>query len=290
MDNLDGKQARRTSSSSALGELFDHGCDSLFISCMAICLDSALQISPLEHYICLSAGITVFYASHWEEYHTNKLVLGRYANPTEAQVSMMVLLVIAGIFGPKFFSTPFSTVVGGLPSVMQHISLTQCIVMGATIGFFYCVYDNSIKVIKWAKENNKSIVEGFTPIIPVFIQIFLLSLWIYFSKNVITTSAIYFDLLNGILSSYMCDELVICRITKMKFTPLRPILVLPLLAVLNVAFTSSPIIPEAYTIPTLLFILVSIYVYFLFSVTQQLTHRLGIYIFWIPLVKPNASQ
>ena len=29
MDNIDGKQARRTGTSSPLGELFDHGCDAL---------------------------------------------------------------------------------------------------------------------------------------------------------------------------------------------------------------------------------------------------------------------
>ena len=29
MDGMDGKQARRTKSSSALGQLFDHGCDAI---------------------------------------------------------------------------------------------------------------------------------------------------------------------------------------------------------------------------------------------------------------------
>ena len=29
LDAIDGKQARRTGSSNALGELFDHGCDSI---------------------------------------------------------------------------------------------------------------------------------------------------------------------------------------------------------------------------------------------------------------------
>jgi phosphatidylglycerophosphate synthase len=29
LDAIDGKQARRTNSSSPLGELFDHGCDAL---------------------------------------------------------------------------------------------------------------------------------------------------------------------------------------------------------------------------------------------------------------------
>lgn len=29
MDSIDGKQARRTGTSSPLGELFDHGCDAI---------------------------------------------------------------------------------------------------------------------------------------------------------------------------------------------------------------------------------------------------------------------
>lgn len=37
-DNVDGKQARRTNSSSALGELFDHGCDALCVNVMAVFL------------------------------------------------------------------------------------------------------------------------------------------------------------------------------------------------------------------------------------------------------------
>lgn len=36
LDCIDGKQARKTGSSGPLGELFDHGCDSLVISLMAI--------------------------------------------------------------------------------------------------------------------------------------------------------------------------------------------------------------------------------------------------------------
>ena len=32
LDNLDGRQARRTNNSSPLGELFDHGCDSLAVA------------------------------------------------------------------------------------------------------------------------------------------------------------------------------------------------------------------------------------------------------------------
>lgn len=38
LDAIDGKQARRTNSSSPLGELFDHGCDSLSTGQLVFCL------------------------------------------------------------------------------------------------------------------------------------------------------------------------------------------------------------------------------------------------------------
>ena len=36
LDAVDGKQARRTNSSSALGQLFDHGCDAFSVSFVVI--------------------------------------------------------------------------------------------------------------------------------------------------------------------------------------------------------------------------------------------------------------
>ncbi len=44
LDAIDGKQARRTKSSSPLGQLFDHGCDSFSITffILAICQSAKL--------------------------------------------------------------------------------------------------------------------------------------------------------------------------------------------------------------------------------------------------------
>jgi phosphatidylglycerophosphate synthase len=44
MDNIDGKQARRTGTSSGLGELFDHGIDSL--NCTLASLLEASAMAP----------------------------------------------------------------------------------------------------------------------------------------------------------------------------------------------------------------------------------------------------
>jgi ethanolaminephosphotransferase len=44
LDAIDGKQARRTGSSSPLGELFDHGCDAVSTSMLVIIINSFLLI------------------------------------------------------------------------------------------------------------------------------------------------------------------------------------------------------------------------------------------------------
>lgn len=48
LDAIDGKQARRTNSSSPLGELFDHGCDSISTIFVAIsaCITAQLGFYP----------------------------------------------------------------------------------------------------------------------------------------------------------------------------------------------------------------------------------------------------
>lgn len=47
LDAIDGKQARRTGTSSPLGELFDHGCDS--ISTVFVALSACIAVQ-LGHY------------------------------------------------------------------------------------------------------------------------------------------------------------------------------------------------------------------------------------------------
>ena len=57
LDCIDGKQARRTGSSSPLGQLFDHGDSALPISC--ICHLISLSVaSPLSQHVCLVQAAT----------------------------------------------------------------------------------------------------------------------------------------------------------------------------------------------------------------------------------------
>jgi len=48
MDNLDGKQARKTGSASALGEAFDHGADSITVPVRRLLID--LKLVDVRHH------------------------------------------------------------------------------------------------------------------------------------------------------------------------------------------------------------------------------------------------
>ena len=104
MDNIDGKQARRTNSSSPLGELFDHGCDAL--NCP---IGSIIHIASLglgfgwRSLIILLISSWAFYLPTWEEYHTGVLYLGYVNGPTEGLLAVITTILISGIFGPEIW-------------------------------------------------------------------------------------------------------------------------------------------------------------------------------------------
>jgi phosphatidylglycerophosphate synthase len=93
-----GTQARRTGSSSALGELFDHGCDSLFVTFSGMTLINTINATPWLAYFMISiVGVIPFWTSHWEEYHTGCLILGTLGNPTEAQLTLIVAQIVGSL-------------------------------------------------------------------------------------------------------------------------------------------------------------------------------------------------
>lgn len=54
-DNVDGKQARRTGTSSPLGELFDHGCDALNCAVGGLVLVGVMGLGRTENAVILLA-------------------------------------------------------------------------------------------------------------------------------------------------------------------------------------------------------------------------------------------
>ncbi|XP_076759675.1 choline/ethanolaminephosphotransferase 1 bbc isoform X1 [Xylocopa sonorina] len=104
LDAIDGKQARRTGTVSPLGELFDHGCDSISTVFVALSACIAVQLGyyPTWMFFQCFCAMTLFYCAHWQTYVSGSLKFGK-VDVTEAQFTIIIIHLISAIFGPKIW-------------------------------------------------------------------------------------------------------------------------------------------------------------------------------------------
>ncbi|KAM0686286.1 hypothetical protein COBT_002494, partial [Conglomerata obtusa] len=104
-DAIDGKQARRTNSSSPLGQLFDHGCDALVCFSTAITVSSSLGLGLNSYFtLFLFALISIYYLCSLEEYATGHFYLGYISGPTEGILAGVIAHICSYFFGSECFS------------------------------------------------------------------------------------------------------------------------------------------------------------------------------------------
>ena len=92
MDNMDGKQARKTGSSNAFGMVFDHGCDCVnaVVTPIAMCAVFGTGFTT-KMFLCFTCSTLPFYLTTWEEYYVGAMVLPIINGPTEG-----ILLTVCG--------------------------------------------------------------------------------------------------------------------------------------------------------------------------------------------------
>ncbi|KAL7720110.1 Choline/ethanolaminephosphotransferase [Entamoeba marina] len=203
-DNLDGKQARKTKNSSPLGELFDHGVDTFMVGIFGLILITILEITYFQKMILFVLLLSVFYMSHWEEYHTNTLILDYVFNPTELQLVCVATLLILSIFP-------------NLPSFeLFGISLSLYISMFLLLlGIFANIHYLSSTIKHVYQTNCCSVLHSLCHGIPYLI-FFILSLMNVFCLD----DAFYkvnfhlFVAMLIVLNAYVTQRLIIHRICK----------------------------------------------------------------------------
>lgn len=100
LDAIDGKQARRTNSSSALGELFDHGCDAVSTVFVAVgtCISCGIGQYPNWTFFCGFIGMFMFFCAHWQTYVSGTLRFG-LVDVTEVQFAIIIMYVMSAFGG-----------------------------------------------------------------------------------------------------------------------------------------------------------------------------------------------
>ncbi|KAI0566696.1 ethanolaminephosphotransferase [Gracilaria domingensis] len=107
LDNLDGKQARRTNSSSALGQLFDHGCDALNVTLSGMSLLATLQMgcNTASMIMVLTLGHTMLFMATLEEYMTGSMILRQFNGPNEGIMLLCGIYAFTAFMGPSMWRT-----------------------------------------------------------------------------------------------------------------------------------------------------------------------------------------
>ncbi|CAH1102404.1 unnamed protein product [Psylliodes chrysocephalus] len=212
LDAIDGKQARRTNSSNPLGELFDHGCDSISTVFVALSACIAVQLGHYPGWMffqCFCA-VTLFYCAHWQTYVSGTLRFGR-VDVTEAQFTIIGILIISAIFGPSIWSIKVS--LAGLDIYMAQVICTVFY-----LGYFqvFLSFLESLKIGGVGK--NGSTIAGtsvLSPIIPF--SMVLVPAFIIYKKS---TQEIYqnhpalYILAFGLVAAKVTNRLVVAHMTK----------------------------------------------------------------------------
>ncbi|GFH59100.1 hypothetical protein CTEN210_15576 [Chaetoceros tenuissimus] len=127
LDNMDGKQARKTGSSSPLGLMFDHGLDAWNIMVGTMNTLCALGVTSSDLYSVGAITISTaaaFYIATWEEYHTHKLELPIINGPNEGVLCSAVASFITFAHGTQIWDgfQAFETVAPYVPDMIKDMA------------------------------------------------------------------------------------------------------------------------------------------------------------------------
>ncbi|XP_011312611.1 cholinephosphotransferase 1 isoform X1 [Fopius arisanus] len=328
LDSIDGKQARRTGTSSPLGELFDHGCDSVSTVFVALSACIAVQLGyyPTWMFFQCFCAMTLFYCAHWQSYVSGSLKFGKI-DVTEAQFTIMGIHLISAIFGPEVWRTEmpyinglqFKYLIGGMTAVCALTSLysmfsviftggvgkngsTVAILRISTLsnlvaGIFYAgyiyVFLQFCKVFaSGGIGKNGSTIAGtsvLSPIIP-FSLVVVPAFIIYrkSAENVYETHPALYILAFGMVAAKVTNRLVVAHMTKNEMEYLDTALIGPCMLFLNQYFNFF--IKEYYVL-WLCFIWVTFdFFRYCSQVCLEICDHLKIMLFRIPYSTDNLSE
>ncbi|XP_062507206.1 ethanolaminephosphotransferase 1-like [Corticium candelabrum] len=282
LDGTDGKQARRTNSSTPLGELFDHGLDTFTVTTIVQCACSIYgTCSPwgaslwLMH-IGLITSLFSFYTTHWEKFVTGVMYL-----PWSYDVSQVAILfayIACWWSGTEVFHVKVFWDVA-------PVQIVAFILFGSTAAGIVSSVWNIRNAAKQGSIRISSpspagfLVQCIQPFCPLFMAYSLIIVWAVFSPaNIMESQTRLFFLMEGLLFSNFCCRLIV---SQMSSTPadswnwlLSPLLVIVPLALQSLANETMMLV--------LYVAVIAIYhLHYGVSVMRELCDHLNIYCFSI---------
>ncbi|KAK2420322.1 choline/ethanolaminephosphotransferase [Trifolium repens] len=290
-DAVDGKQARRTNSSSPLGELFDHGCDALACTFEALAFGSTSMCGRSTFWWWLISAIT-FYGATWEHYFTNTLILPVVNGPTEGLMLIYLCHFFTAVVGAEWWAQQFGKslpFLNWLPFLSDLPTYSAVLGLMIAFGVIPTVTFNVINVSKVVKSRKGSMPLALAMLYPFVVLVGGVLLWDYLSPSdiianyphlvVMGTGLTFGYLVGRMILSHLCDEP-----KGLKTGMCMSLLYLPL-AIANVLASKLndgvPLVNERLVLLGYCAFTASLYLHFATSVIHEITDALGIYCFRI---------
>ena len=223
MDNIDGKQARRTGTSSPLGELFDHGIDSLNCTLGSLLEAAAMGLgnSKSAVFTSLVPCLPMFFST-WETYHTHTLYLGVINGPTEGLILACSVMGIAGHWGPGVWTQPLVNFFGPTfwPSSWNEVAFRDVWVGIIVVSLFATHIPFCVRNVVAARRR-----DGL-PVAPVFLEwtpmaVFTLSVgaWLLSPHSTLRDEnhLVLFCLTMSFVFGRMTTKIILAHLTKQPF-------------------------------------------------------------------------
>lgn len=264
MDAIDGKQARRTGTSSPLGELFDHGCDAMTTVFMGLSLACTMQLGTgwFSFFVTLT-GYAVFFMAQWEEYFTGTMDLG-YMGVTEIQLMVIGFYLVDFFSGPAFWLQEFTVAGYTFP---YNFAPTVFVLLGTTS----TMASNIISVAGMKKG-----AKPFIMLIPITWLCFGAFVWAYVSPADISRQHPHeFFVTIGFMFAYITGRIVVNRVCGESFNWLQPIL-LGIPAAIVYCLLGLDYVTEYQLLVGYMCLAIIQYLHFALTVIDQMCTHMGI--------------
>uniref|UniRef100_H2Y793 Selenoprotein I n=1 Tax=Ciona savignyi TaxID=51511 RepID=H2Y793_CIOSA len=275
LDGCDGKQARRTGTSSPLGELFDHGIDSWCVSLFTLNILSVFgrKLAPIElMYSVQCITLMAFALSHWEKYNTGILFLPWAYDLS--QVLMALVYLITAIAGVDIWDQNIL----GFPINFWF----KCILYVASFAFalpmsLYNIY----MAYKNGTGKNLSLYESCVPLFSPILSLIIFTTWkIVSPSNIIYTNPrIFMLIISVVFSNFLC-RLIVSQMSNTRCQVINAFVVITGACLAATIFFNDPTI-ESHISIALALILTLAHVHYGIVVVNKLADHFGIKVFSI---------
>ncbi|PHH82627.1 hypothetical protein CDD82_5353 [Ophiocordyceps australis] len=303
MDNVDGKQARRTGTSSGLGELFDHGIDSLNCTLASLLETAAMGLGPTRTgvFTALCPCLPMFFST-WETYHTHTLYLGVFNGPTEGLLIACGFMIVSGLYGPGIWTQPIANVLGNRLSSIAHLlgettlrDIWITMILSSLFIFHvpFCVYHVFIA----RRQKNLAIAPVFLEWTPMAVFSLSIGAWLYspYSTLMAENHLVLFCLTMSFVFGRMTTKMILAHLTRQPF-PYWTVMLFPLVGGALVGnlprFGLPPITAADELLYLRIYFLFAMVAYFRWAylVITSICNYLGVNAFTIPRAKQIENE